>query len=178
MPSTSSRGSLVARSNSVISVSIIGDAKKLIVAVGDADKASGGLVKSAAKIGGAAIVIDKVFDVVSDSLGKADDFNDAFGVLQRTIGKVDADKIKDVAFDMTNIGLSADEVGVLATSCANFATAAGVAAPTISSLTPDILDIAAAIHAQTPNKTVHEIISDIGKAAGVSNKPVQDLGVV
>ena len=40
----------MARANSVINVSIIGDAKKLIGAVGDADKATGGLIKSAAKV--------------------------------------------------------------------------------------------------------------------------------
>lgn len=168
----------MARSSSVISVSIIGDAKKLIGAVGTADKATGGLLKSAAKIGGSLFVIDKVFEVVDSSLKKADDFNDAFGVLERTIGKVDADKIKSVAFSMTNIGLSADEVGVLATSFANFAQSAGIAAPTISALTPDILDIAAAIHAQSPDKTLDEIVADIGKAAGGSQKPVKDLGVV
>jgi uncharacterized phage infection (PIP) family protein YhgE len=168
----------VARANSVINVSIIGDAKKLIGAVGDADKATGGLIKSAAKVGIAAGVIDKVFEVIGDSLGKADDFNDAFAVLARTIGKTDAQKIKDMAFDFSNIGLSADEVGTLATQFANLAQSSGIAAPTISALTPDILDIAAAIHAQSPDKTLDEIVSDIGKAAAGSQKPVRDLGVV
>jgi hypothetical protein len=168
----------VASSKSVIQVSIIGDARKLVGALGDADKASGGLLKSAAKIGIAAGAIHEVFGVVDDSLKKADDFNDAFTVLERTIGKVDAQKIKDVAFNMTNIGLSADEVGTLAVSFANFAQAAKIGAPTISALTPDILDIAAAIHAQSPDKTLDEIVADIGKAAGGSQKPVKDLGVV
>ncbi len=168
----------MARGDSIIRVSIIGDAQKLVGALGKADDATGGLLKSAAKIGGAGIAIDKAFDFVGDSLGKADDFNDAFTVLEKTIGKTDAQKVKDIAFSMTDIGLSADEVGTLAVSFGNFATASGVAAPLIADLTPDILDIAAAIHAQSPGQTLDQIVSDIGKAAGGSKKPVADLGVV
>ncbi len=168
----------MARGDSIIRVSIIGDAQKLVGALGKADVATGGLLKSAAKIGGAGIAIDKAFDFVGDSLAKADDFNDAFGVLEKTIGKVDAGKVKSLAFSMTDIGLSADEVGTLAVAFANFATAARVSTPAIAELTPEILDIAAAIHAQSPDKPLDQIVEDIGKAAGGSKKPVADLGVV
>ncbi len=167
----------MARGDSVIRVSIIGDARKLVGALGEADAATGGLLKSAAKVFVGARVVAKGFDVIEGSLAKADDFNDAFDVLAGTIGKIDADKVKDVAFSMSDIGLSADEVGLLASHFASFATAAGVAAPTISALTPELLDIASAVSAQT-GKTLDEIVGDIGKAAQGSQKPVSEYGVL
>src|SRR5574339_429762 len=119
----------MARGKSVIEVAIVGDARKLIGATQDADKATGGLLTSVGKLSVAGIGIATVGDAIvqfgGDSLEKFDTFSDSFENLAGQIGKVDAQKIKDMAFNLTSIGLSADEVGTLAEKFASFATSAG-----------------------------------------------------
>lgn len=170
----------MARGDSIIRVSIIGDASGLNKTIGQVDTKLGTLTKIGAGIGGALIglqAIDKGFEFIGSSLDKADAFADAFDTLGRQITPEFADRIKDVAFDFSNIGLSADEVGTLAANFANLATAAGVTAPAIATMTPDLLEVAAAIAAKT-GKTVDEVVTDLGKAAQGSQKPVADLGIV
>lgn len=168
------------RGKSVIEVAIVGDARKLIGATQDADKATGGLLTSVGKLSVAGIGIATVGDAIvqfgGDSLEKFDTFSDSFENLAGQIGKVDAQKIKDMAFNLTSIGLSADEVGTLAEKFASFATSAGVASPEIAALTPKLLDVAVAISAKT-GKTIDEVITDIGNAANGSAKPLRDYGV-
>lgn len=167
----------MARGRSVIEVAIIGDVKNLQKSFSQVNTMTGGLAGTLAKgfIGFQAI--DKTFDVIQGGLEKADAFNDAFDRLDGTIGQIDSKKIEDMAFDFTEIGLSADEVGTLAANFAALATAAGVSAPTIATITPDILKVAAAV-AATTGKTLDEVIGDIGKAAGGNQKPVSEYGVV
>lgn len=167
----------MSRATNVIDVLIVGDAKKLAGAVKDADASMGGLLKSAGKLFLASAAVSEGFDFIQGSLDKADDFNDAFDNLAGTIGEIDAQKVKDIAFNLTDIGLSADEVGKLADAFASFATAAGVSAPTISALTPQLLDVASAVAAKT-GKTLDEVVTDIGKAAAGTQKPVSEYGVV
>jgi len=171
----------MARGDSIIRVSIIGDASKLIKAAGQADAATGGLLKSTAKVAGGALlglgVIDKAFDTISGGLEKADTFEDAFTRLAGTITPAFAQSVKDIAFDFTNIGLSADEVGTLAVKFADLATAAGVSAPLIATMTPDMLKLSAAI-AATTGKTLDEVVDDIGKAAQGQQRPVSEYGIL
>lgn len=163
--------------SSVIRVSIIGDVKGLNDSIDKTQSKIGGFAKGAVTALAGLAVIDKTFDFAQDSLAKFDDFSDAFDRLSGTITPAFAQSVKDVAFDFTNIGLSADEVGTLAANFADLATAAGVTAPTIATMTPDLLKVAAAV-AATTGKTVDEVIEDIGKAAMGSQKPVSEYGVI
>lgn len=167
----------MARGKSVIDVLIIGDAKKLQGAFKDADAATGGLLKTAAKIGGATAIVSAGVDFVGDALKKVDNFEDGFDRLAGNIGEIDAQKVKDIAFDLSNIGLSADEVGTLAANFSAFASAAQVSAPAIAALTPKLLDVAVAVSAKT-GKTLDEVITDIGKAVQGQQRPVSEYGLV
>jgi len=170
----------VARGDSIIRVSIIGDASKLLGAVKDADKATGGLLKSAGKVvvGGllAGKAIDTVFDIANDSLAKADDFNDHLDTLSKLTTPEFARRLHDTAFGMADIGLSAGDVAAAATAFASFATSAGASKPAIEAAIPGLLDVAEAIHAKT-GKTVAEVIDDIGKGVAGSAKGLKDYGI-
>ena len=167
------------RARSVIEVAILADVKNLDKTLTAVDTKIGTIGKVGAGVVGGFValgVIDKGFEFVAGALDKADAFSDAFADLAGTITPQFADDLKDVAFDFTNIGLSADEVGVLAAHFANLATAAGVTAPAIATMTPDLLKVAAAI-AATTGKTVDEVVDAIGKAAAGNERPIRDLGI-
>jgi hypothetical protein len=167
----------MARGDSIIRVSIIGDAKKLLGTLGEVDRKTGGLLKIAGGAFLASRVIDTGFDIIGESVDKADAFADSLDRISRTVSPDFAKRIEDVAFDMTDIGLSADEVGTMAAAFAALATAAKVTEPTIAAVTPDLLRIASAIAAST-GKTVDEVIEDIGKAIKGSQRPVEEYGFV
>jgi hypothetical protein len=171
----------VARGDSVIRVSIIGDAKKLVGAVNDADKATGGLLKSTAKVVGGSLIafkaVDAVFDTISGGLDNADTLADAVTRIEGATSPAFAARIHDIAFDFTDIGLSAPEFATLAAKFADFAKSAQISEPLVESITPDIVAIAQAV-AATTGKTVDEVIDDIGKAAAGNQKPLRDLGIV
>lgn len=168
----------MATAKSIISVAILGDAKNLLRTFDTVDTRTGGFLKSAAKVAVAGTVVKKGFDVLGDALGNADDFRDSMDDLAGTMSPEFARRIQDMSGDFTNIGLSAPEVGAMAASWANLAKAAGVSAPLIETMTPDLLKLAASI-AATTGKTVDEVIADIGNAAGPRGQAVmRDYGVV
>ncbi len=172
----------MARSSSVINVSIIGDAKKLVAATKDADKATGGLMKSGAKVLGtlavAGVGIDKAFDFVQESVKEADRLGDATSRLNRLIGQTDTQKLAEVAGEFHNLGLSKQDVLELG---ANFAT---VTAPL--ELNPGIVgdfadDVAATAAAMAlvdaEGRDAAFFVEQIGKAAGGAEKPLKELGI-
>lgn len=168
------------RARSIIEVAVLADVKNLDKTLTQVDKKIGTIGKVGAGVVGGFVAlgaIDKAFDFVGGALEKADTFNDSFDTLARQITPEFADRVKAIAFDFSDIGLSADEVGTLASNFANLATAAGASAPQIATLTPQLLDVAAAISAKT-GKSIDEVVTDIGKAAQGSQKPVADLGIV
>ena len=172
----------MARASSVISVSIIGDAKKLIAATKTADAATGGLVKSGLKtfglLAGAGIGIDKAFDFVQDSVKEADRLGDATSRLNRLIGKADTQKLAEMAENFHNIGLSKQDVLELG---ANFAT---VVAPLelnpglVGDFADDVAATAAAMSLVDAEGRDPSVFVDlIGKAAGGAAKPLKELGI-
>lgn len=163
--------------NSTIRVSIIGDTKGLDQSLGKAQSKIGGFAKG---LGGALVglaVIDKGFEFAASSLEKADKMADAFDRLDSLITPAFSKQVEDTAFGFTNIGLSADEVGDLATSFAAIATASGASSGAIAAAVPGLLDVAAAISAKT-GKTVDEVVVALGKAAGGSAKGVKEFGII
>ncbi len=164
------------RSNSIINVSIIGDAKKLIGAVQTADAATGGLVQSAAKVLIAGKVVTKGFDLVNDSLREADRRGDAIQRLERSIGKIDTAKLSDVASDFTAIGASGQDMLELEAIYADLAVSAGLAAPEISATATGLAESALAA-AQVYDADPSQIIEAIGKAVGGQTRGIKEYGV-
>ena len=82
----------MARANSVINVSIIGDAKKLINATKSADKATSGLLSSGTKVLGTlavgAVTVDKAFEFLGDATKEGDRLGDSIFRLNAQIGKL------------------------------------------------------------------------------------------
>lgn len=167
----------MARADSIIRVSIIGDASKLVSAVGKADAATGGLIKSAAKAFLAARVVGEAFDVGGQALDNADRFADALTRIEGTASPELAGRIKDISDDLTDFGLSNVEVAEMAANFTDLATAAGVTQEKIGTILPDLLTLASAI-AATTGKTVDEVIVDIGAAARGNQRAVNDYGIV
>jgi hypothetical protein len=170
----------VARASSVIKVSIIGDVRNLQKGLGQADAATGGFIKSSAKLVGGALLagaaIDKVFDFAQGSLAKADDFNDHLDTLSKLTTPAFARHLHDVAFGMADIGLSAGGVAAAATAFASFGKAAGASTSAIEAAIPGLLDVAEAIHAKT-GKTIDEVITDIGAGINGTGKGLRDYGI-
>lgn len=167
--------------DSIIRVTILGDVKKLNAAIGEADKKVGGLIGSTAKVAVGGFIglqaVDKAFDFLNTGLDNADKFGDALDRIAGATTPEFARRIEDIAFSMTDIGLSAPEVGDLAAKFTDLATAAKVTEPTILAITPHMLELASAI-AATTGKPLDEVINDIGKAAQGNQKPVSEYGVV
>jgi hypothetical protein len=138
-------------------------------------------LKSTAKVVGGSLIafkaVDAVFDTVAGGLDNADKLADAVTRIEGATSPAFAARIHDIAFDFTNIGLSAPEFADLAARFADFAKAARVSEPLIESITPDIVKIAQAV-AATTGKTVDEVLDDIGKAAQGNKRSVIDLGIV
>jgi hypothetical protein len=167
--------------SSIIRVSIIGDAKKLVGAIDTANKKTDGLLSSGTKVVAGSLlalgVIDKAFDFVNTSLDNADKYADA---IERISGATSADfaaNVASISDDFTKIGLSNAEFADFAAKFVDLATAAGTAQPLIEKMTPDIVTLATAV-AATTGKTVDEVIEDIGKAIKGSQKPVEEYGIV
>lgn len=136
----------MARGDSTIRVSIIGDARKLTGALGDADRATGGLLKSAATVAVAGAVIKEGFDFVGDALDNADRLGDATSRLELSIGKVDADKIAALADEFTDVGLAAPAVAEISASFAEMAKAStDLNSGEIAAMAPGVAEFAGAL---------------------------------
>jgi len=165
----------MAKSSSIISVSIIGDAKKLIGAVGAADKATGGLVKSGAKILATGYGVKKGFDLIGDSLTEADRRGDAIQRLERSIGDLNEPLI-EASDNFASIGASSQDILELEAAYADFATSAGIAKPDIAANAEELAKTALAL-AQVHDEDPSTILDAIGKAAGGATKSLKPYGV-
>lgn len=162
--------------DSIIRVSIIGDAKKLVGALGEADKSTGGLLKSAGKALVGLAVVDKAFDFAGDSLVEADRLGDAMTRLNISIGETDTAKLSDTAENFTSLGLSKQDVLELAANFADLGTNAGIAAPDIADLSDDVAATAGAMSLLDDSDPATNV-ENIGKAASGSEKAMRTLGI-
>jgi hypothetical protein len=165
----------VARSSSIISVSIIGDAKKLIGAVNAADQSTGGLIKSTVKVVGASVAIRKGFDLINDSLAEADRRGDAIQRLTNQIGNL-ADPLIKTADNFSKIGASAQDMIELEATFADLATSAGVTEPEIAANAEQLSAMALAL-AQVHDADPSAIMDAIGKAIGGQTRGIKQYGV-
>lgn len=165
----------MASSKSVINVSIIGDAKKLIGAVNQADVATGGLVKSAAKIAVTGVAIRKGFDLIGDSLGEADRRGDAIQRLEAKLGDLTPELVR-ASDGFSKIGASSQDILELEASFADLATSAGLAKPAIAGSATE-LSVAALAMAQIHDADPSAILDAIGKAVGGQTRGIKEYGV-
>src|SRR6185503_4888651 len=165
--------------SSIIRVSIIGDAKKLVGALGQADKATGGLLASGAKLATGFFAVEKGAELaagfVADSITEFDRLQDATTNLTVQLGPL-ADELIKSSEGMERLGLSKQDVIELEARLADLLTTAGVADNTIAFLGDDATATAAAM-ALLSDKSPAEILDLIGKAAGGSSKAAKELGV-
>lgn len=170
----------MAGADSVIRVSIIGDAKKLVGAIGEADRASGGLVKSTAKLAATGVIagvgIRKGFDVIGDSLAEADRVGDTLTRLEQQIGPQLTAEIENIAGGFEDLGQSKGDILELSARFADVATSAGIADGTIADLSPTVSGIASAM-ALLGDADADTVLDQIAKAAAGNAKPLKDLGV-
>lgn len=175
----------MAGASSTINVAITGDARKLIKATKDADKATGKLggsmKRTAAGIGSAfagLFAVSKGFEFIQGGLNEFDRLGDATARLNRLVGVTNTAKIENVARSFERLGLSRQDVLELAADFAGLGTAAGISKGNLAGLADDAAGIAAAF-SQTDSKgrSPEEIIRLIGKAANGSKKPLQELNI-
>ncbi len=160
----------------VISVAIIGDAKKLIGALGKADAATGGLLSSAGKILVAGKVVQEGFQFIGDSLHEADRLGDALQRLNVQVGPEFAKRIDDAATAFINLGLSRQDVDELAASFADIGTAIGLTDNQIANFAVTAAGTAQALQLLGKGDAA-TLLDQIAKAAGGSEKAAKALGV-
>lgn len=166
--------------DSIIRVSIIGDVSKLRGALGDADKATGGLLGSAGKILIAGGIIKEGFDLVGDALDNADRVGDATSRLELAIGKTDAGKLADIAGSFTDLGLSSPDFLELSAGFAEVAKASTDLDPSvIADMAPAVGEFAAAmgrLKDKDPGVIAEEIAKFISGSRGAQAAAL-DLGL-
>ena len=169
----------MARGDSTIKVSIIGDAKQLVSSLKQADAATGGLLKSTAVgIGGTLLALGAVregFQFVGDSLDEADRLGDAIQNINIQLGAL-AQPLIDTAGNFAKLGQSKQDMIELENRFADIATAIGIADQKIADTADDAAATAAAL-ALLGDKTPAEELDLIAKAAGGSAKAAKELGV-
>ena len=169
----------MASASSVIRVSIIGDAKKLTGALSQADKATGGLLASTAKLAAGAIAIERVgtvaADFIGDSIAEFDRLGDATFNLTTQLGDL-AGPLIDTADQFSRIGASKQDIIEMEARFADLATATGIADTQIAMFADDAAATAAAM-ALLSDKEPDVILDLIAKAAGGSAKAAKELGV-
>lgn len=169
----------MARADSTVRVSIIGDAKGLTRELDKADGKLKGFGSSAAKVGaaiGTVVAADQIVDFANTALSEFDRIGDATARLEKQLGEDLAAALVDSAEDWHELGLSAQDALELEASIADVATALGVAAPDIASLADDTAATAAALSLVT-DLDADTAIDLIGKAAAGSDKAMRALGV-
>lgn len=169
----------MARADSTINVSIIGDAKRLIGAINDADKATGGILKSTLKVAVGAKVLEtgvrKGFDILNSALDEADKRGDAITRLTLKLGDL-AQPLIDTSDEFAKIGGSSTDIIDLEAHFADLAVSAGLSAPEIAKNAQAMAEAAQAA-SQIFNADPTEIIDAIGKATGGATRGLKPYGV-
>ena len=169
----------MARASSVISVSIIGDAKKLIGAAKSADRATTGLLSSGVKTLGAfaagAFTVDKAFSFLQSSIEESDRLGDSIFKLKTQIGDLSG-PLEATAGNFAKIGASKQDMLELEATFAQFGTAAGITDGAIAKFAETTAATATAL-SLIRDESPAEILDLITKAAGGSEKAAKKLGV-
>lgn len=170
----------MARADSVIRVSIIGDAKKLIGALNTANTATGGLLASAAKGFIAFQAVDKAFDAVNSVVENADRAGDAMARLESSIGATDTAKLDAISGNFNELGVSAPDFLELTAGFAEFAAASGNIKPeAVAGMAAGVGQLAGAfgrVNDEDPNQMAIDISNFIAGGRGAA-AAAKELGV-
>lgn len=169
----------MARGDSIIRVSIIGDAKKFAGAIKDIDTKLGTFGRVQAGVFNiAARGVDEFFDVVKGTIREADRLGDASERLNRQLGPEFAGELQKTANAFTKIGLSTQDMLELEAVFADFATTAGVADNAIFKFAERAAGSAQAFAlVDDQGRDASSVLDLITKAAGGSEKAARELGV-
>jgi hypothetical protein len=168
--------------DSVIRVTILGDAKALNTAINTADSKLKGFAKSTAfALGGAFVGLRALqggVDFIGDSLQEADRLGDAMERLNLQLGPQFTDRLKDTADNFASIGASTQDILALEAIFADFATTAGIADPQIASLAESVAATATALTlTDEEGRDAQTMLDLVTKAATGSEKAARELGV-
>lgn len=169
----------MASASSVIRVSIIGDVKKLNTAFSQADKATGGLLASTARLATGLFALETAGTAaagfIGDSIDEYDRLSDATFNLQTQLGTL-AGPLIESAEGFERIGASKQDMIEMEARFADIATATGIADTEIAQFADDAAATAAAMGLLS-DKDPSETLDLIAKAAGGSAKAAKELGV-
>lgn len=168
--------------DSIIRVSIIGDAKRLVGALGEADKATSGLLASSTRaIGGTLLALGGIregFQFLGDSLNEADRLGDAMARLNAQLGPEFTSALESSAGSFHDIGQSSQDILELEAIFADWATSAGIADPIIATMADDVAGLAAALAlTDDQGRPATAMLDLLDKAARGSAKAAAELGV-
>ena len=167
------------KATSTIRVNIIGDADSLVKASAKGEKAVSGFGANVAKVGAglvAAFAADALLDFTQTALGEADRVGDALDRLSGQLGGDLAGQIETASSGLEHLGQSRQDVLELAAGFADVATALGVGAPAIATMSTKAAELAAALALQGVGDAASNIDA-IGKAAGGSERALKELGI-
>ena len=168
----------MARADSTIRVNIIGDAKGLERAAGQAEGSVSGLNKKLVAAGGiiaGAFVTDKLLDFGQTALKEADRVGDAAGILEAQLGDL-AQPIIDAADEFSRLGASEGDMLDLEVAIVNVGKALGITDTELAGFATDAATAASAL-ALITDTDADTWISQIGKAAAGSDRALRALGV-
>jgi hypothetical protein len=170
----------MARADSVIRVSIIGDAKKLVGALGQADKATGGLLGSTTRTLGTTLLalgaVREGFAFLQTSTQEADRLGDAIQRLDIQLGTELTNSLEATASGFRDIGASSQDILELEANFADLATTLGISDDLIAANADEVAAIATAV-SLLEDIDPAAVVEQIGRAAGGSAKALLALGV-
>lgn len=168
----------MARADSTIRVSIIGDVKNLTRAMGRADNATASLLRGTLAVGAGFIGVQKGFDFLQDATQEADRLGDAMGRLSTQLSSGTAEMLKRTADNFTRIGASSQDILEAEAIFADWATTAGIADSSIAGLAESVAATATALTlTDDQGRDTNAMLDLMNKAAGGSAKAAKELGV-
>jgi uncharacterized phage infection (PIP) family protein YhgE len=171
----------MARADSKIVVSIIGDASKLSSSLGEAERKVGGfqvglgtLAKGFVALGVASAGVD----FIKGATQEADRLGDALARLTHTLGPEFTAQLDSAAGGFAEIGASKQDILELEAVFADFGHASGIANDALATLAPTAAATAQALTlTDDQGRSASQMLDLLDKAATGSEKAARELGV-
>lgn len=168
----------MARADSTIRVNIIGDAKSLQRAAGQAETSVSGMNKKLVAAGAAiagVFAVEQLVQFGDTALKEADRVGDAAGILESQLGDL-AQPIIDAADEFDRLGASEGDMLDLEVAIVNIGTALGLTKEQLAGTATEAATTAAAL-ALITDTDADTWIDQIGKAATGSERALRALGI-
>lgn len=168
----------MATGDGVIRVAILGDAKDLVQASKDSQKAVGKIGATAKSVGpmiATAFSVGAITAFGQSALEEGDRVGDATLRLQEQLGKL-SEPLIAAADDFETLGQSRGDMLELQARIADIGTAAGIADDKLAPMATEVAKAAGALSLIT-DMDAATTVDLIGKAAGGADKPLKELGI-